>query len=108
MKKTCSGSRRFVAERFLDFRDRPIVVLREVGDGVAGLPALVQNRSGNRRAGDHRTTERYGGIDGHRTRRALMHRPRERKEAHGAAGVSLDPGEVKLQSAANAELPAAR
>ena len=57
MKRTSARSRRFVAERFFDFREGTIVVLRQTGDRVTSFPALVKYGRRNRRPGDYGTAE---------------------------------------------------
>ncbi len=108
MKKTSGGLRRFVADGFLDFRDRAIVVLRQVDDRVACLPAFVEHGCGDRGVGDHRTAEGDGRIDGHRPRGTVELGPGEREETSGAAIIFLDAGEVQIEHTSNPELRAAR
>jgi hypothetical protein len=87
--------RKLAAERFLDVKGSPPVVLCEFLHGLPGLEPLGQDRGRDARAGQHRAAEGDERIDHHRTRFLGLSLAGERVQPDGQAlDVSLDAPKI--------------
>src|SRR5688500_11343537 len=102
--KNVNRSRGFVSEGFFDLFRAAIVILCQLTNRVAGLPALVDDRSGDARACDHRPSELDPRIDHHQPRRADDPFPCERIEPPCARYILFNALGNLLDDAAKTQL----
>src|SRR5439155_15585478 len=97
--------RELAAERFLDVKGGPPVVLREFLHRLPGLEALGQDRGHDARPGEYRSAEGDKGIDHHRPRLLRLSLARERIQADGQAlRISFDAPKIRGDDFSHGEL----
>ena len=96
-------------ERFLDVFRRPTVLLRQLVDGLAGLPPLGKHACGDTSSDQSRSSEADRGVDHHRLGAVQVPLSRKREEPSGKAfRISLHAKKVLLEHLAQRSLPVLR